>query len=110
MSAATRGFAAAALVALIAAAALHLAVMAGIARLWPAYVGLMIFGWITGMILAVSCHTIPVFSGRSFPSPRIGLVHAGLFAVGLGEMTAALLFARLIVPLVRAGRVAGQSI
>ncbi len=85
---ATRAFAGVALVALLVAAALHLATMSGAAWLWPAYVELMIFGWISGMILSVSYHTIPAFTARSFVSPRIAQVQVSLWAIGLGTVLA----------------------
>jgi hypothetical protein len=83
MGADTRRFLAIAFGALLIAAALHLAVTAGVAWLWPAAVELVLFGWVTGMILAVSYHTVPAFSAREFPYPAVGRLHGLLFAVGL---------------------------
>lgn len=80
MSAATRLYAAAALAALAGASALHLGVMAGQQAWWPALVRLALFGWITGFILAVSHHAMPVFLARDFPRPATTTAAAALFA------------------------------
>jgi hypothetical protein len=71
MSDSTRAFVVAGLNALPAAALLHLLALLGVAWAWPAMVHLMLFGWITGMICAVNLHTMPVFSARDFPYPRL---------------------------------------
>ena len=65
----TRAFLIVALFALPVAATLHLLTLLGLPGAWRAMIHLTIFGWITAMIVAVSYHTMPVFSGRDFPSP-----------------------------------------
>ena len=71
MTGSTRAFVIGGLIALPAAALLHLLALLGAGRAWPAMVHLMLFGWITALIYAVNVHTIPVFSGRDFPYPRL---------------------------------------
>jgi len=90
MTASTRWFVVAALAALLGAAGLHFLVLAGAVRLWPAATHLTVFGWVTAMILAVSYHTMPVFSARDFPYPRLIAVHCGIFAAGVTLTTTGL--------------------
>jgi hypothetical protein len=71
MISSTRAYLIAALIALPAAALLHLLALLGMGRAWPAMVYLTLFGWITGLIYAVNFHTMPVFSARDFPYPRL---------------------------------------
>lgn len=80
MSTATRVYGLTALAALGGASVLHLGVMAGHLAWWPAMVRLALFGWITGFILAVSHHAMPVFLARDFPRPAATHVAAILFA------------------------------
>lgn len=80
MSTATRVYGLTALAALAGAVALHLGVMAGHLAWWPALVRLALFGWITGFILAVSHHAMPVFLARDFPRPAAATAAAALFA------------------------------
>lgn len=91
MSRSTRAFFAAGLLALIGAAALHLLVLAGVGRVWPALVHLTLFGWITGLIYAVNYHTMPVFAARDFPDARLIWLHLGAFAGGVALATMGLL-------------------
>lgn len=90
MSRITRAFLIVALLALLAAAALHVLVLAGVARLWPAMIHVSLFGWITGMILAVNYHMLPVFSGRDFPYQRLIAAHWGSFTAGIALATVGL--------------------
>jgi len=80
VSTATRVYGLTALAALAGAVTLHLGVMAGHLAWWPAMVRLALFGWITGFILAVSHHAMPVFLARDFPRPAATTAAAGLFA------------------------------
>ncbi|MFO7168018.1 MAG: hypothetical protein DIU80_008305 [Chloroflexota bacterium] len=86
MTRSTRAWFAAGLAGLVGATAAHTAVLLG-AGAWAAMVHLTIFGWITALIVAVSYHTMPVFSGRDFPQPRLAWLQLGLFAAGLGAVT-----------------------
>ncbi len=97
MSRITRGFLIVALLALLAAAVLHALVLAGAMRLWPALIHLSLFGWITGMILTVNYHMLPVFSGRDFPYRRLVAAHRGSFAAGIALATAGLLSGRRLI-------------
>jgi hypothetical protein len=83
MSGSTRAFVIAGLLALPAAALLHLLALLGVAWAWPAMVHLMLFGWITGMIYAVNFHTMPVFSARDFPYPRLIWAQWGMWCAGV---------------------------
>src|SRR4051812_34342256 len=87
----TRAFLLFALVALPSAAALHLLALLGIPGAWPALVYLALFGWITAMIVAVSYHTMPVFSGHDFPSLLLIWLHWALLCVGVALASAGLL-------------------
>lgn len=78
-----RAFVATALLALLAAAALHLLVAARGLGLWAPLVHLTLFGWITGLIVAVNYHTLPVFSGRDFPTTRLMSLHWATFSSGI---------------------------
>jgi hypothetical protein len=97
MSRTTRAFVIIALFALVAAALLHALVLAGVMRVWPAMVHLSLFGWITGMILAVNYHMLPVFSGRDFPFPRLMTAHWLTFAAGIALATAGLLLGQRLM-------------
>lgn len=101
MNASTRWFAATALVALLGSVALHFMTLVGAAWLWPAATHLTIFGWVTAMILVVSYHTMPVFSARDFPYPRLIALHYLLFAAGIALTTIGLAFVE--VPVTIAG-------
>ena len=91
MTSSTRAFVIGSLIALPAAAALYLLSLLGAAAAWPAMVHLTIFGWITGMIFAVNYHTMPVFSARDFPRPRLIWAHWAAWLAGAGLATAGLL-------------------
>lgn len=82
MSRYARAFLISALVALVVAAMLHLIAALFLPSVWSALVHLSFFGWISGMILAVNYHTLPVFSGRSFPSETPIWLHWGCFSAG----------------------------
>jgi hypothetical protein len=88
MTRSTRAFFTAGLVALPAAALLYLLALLGAPGAWPAMVHLTIFGWITGMIFAVNYHTMPVFSGRDFPFPRLIWLHWATWLVGVALASA----------------------
>jgi hypothetical protein len=90
MTRSTRAFFATALGALVVAAALHLAVLAGQWGAWTAMVHVTLFGWISAMIFGVSYHTMPVFSARRFPYPSLIGLHWGLFTAGVALATVAL--------------------
>jgi hypothetical protein len=83
MSGSTRAWFAAALLALLGASVAHTAVLLGAGATWAAMVHLTLLGWITAMIVAVSYHTMPVFSGRDFPHPAVAWGQLALFATGL---------------------------
>ncbi|MDQ4078298.1 MAG: hypothetical protein M3220_18885 [Chloroflexota bacterium] len=91
MSSSTRAFFAVSLVALVGAASLHLLVLAGYGPAWSPLVHVMLFGWITGMIFAVSYHTMPVFAARDFPYPALIWWHLATFTTGVTVSTVALL-------------------
>jgi hypothetical protein len=123
MHATTRAWFRLSLLLLVGAALLHAAHLLGLSAVWPALVHLTLFGWVSGMIVAVNCHTMPVFAGRDFPDYRplwaqlaaqgagVTLAVAGLLAgggpllvAGLGlELVAALLFMLNIILLLRRG-------
>lgn len=90
MTASTRAWLAAGLLALVGAAALHALALLGGGGLWGAMVHLTLFGWITALIVAVRYHTLPVFTGRDFPHPRLAWAHLALFAAGVTLASAAL--------------------
>ena len=91
MSRSTRAFVGSSLAALVGAAGLHGLFLAGQNTVWTAAVYLMLFGWITGIICAVSYHTMPVFSGRDFPRPRLIWLHWAAFTTGVVVATPALI-------------------
>ena len=90
MSAPTRAFVASSLAALVGAALLHLLVLAGQLQRWPAMVHLALLGWATGMIFAVSYHTMPRFAARDFPYPRLIGAHWVTFSGGVALAAAPL--------------------
>lgn len=87
-----RAFVWSALAALLAAALLHLAVLAGVGRAWMAMVHLTIFGWITLIIIAVNYHMLPVFTARDFPYSSLIWTHWALLTVGVAVTTGGLFF------------------
>jgi hypothetical protein len=91
MSSSTRAFFIAALIALPGAALLHLLALMGVGGAWPAMVHLMLFGWITAMIYAVNFHTMPVFSARDFPYPRLIWAQWAAWCAGVALATAGIL-------------------
>ncbi|HEU5104081.1 MAG TPA: hypothetical protein VFU22_33925, partial [Roseiflexaceae bacterium] len=101
MKPSTRAFFGAALVWLAFAALLHVLVTIGVSGAWGAMVHALLFGWITSMIVAVNYHTMPVFSGRDFPSQRTIWAHWLALASGLASAAAGLLLA--VQPLVVVG-------
>lgn len=105
MNAATRVFGLTALAALAGAVALHIGFMAGQLAWWPALVRLVLYGWITGFILAVSYHAMPVFLARDFPWPALSTAHAALFAL----TTAAAAVADLVRPALSAAAGMAQA-
>src|SRR5690349_16907143 len=88
MKPSTRAFFGAALCWLAVAALLHVLVVLGVRG---AMVHLVLFGWITSMIVGVNYHTMPVFAGRDFPSQRTIWAHWLALAGGLSMTTAGLL-------------------
>lgn len=80
------------LLALAGAATLHLLVLLGLRSIWPAMVHLTLFGWITGMILAVNYHMVPVFAARDFPYRWLIQTHWLIFTGGVALTVAGLLF------------------
>lgn len=91
MSSSTRAFFIAALLALPGAALLHLLALMGVSGAWPAMVHLMLFGWITAMIYAVNFHTMPVFSARDFPYPRLIWAQSATWCAGVALATTGIL-------------------
>lgn len=91
MTRTTRLFFGTSLTALLIASSLHLAVLSGTDWVWSALVHLTLLGWITGMIMAVNYHTMPVFSGRDWPYPALIGAHWAAFVVGITLATAGLL-------------------
>lgn len=87
----TRAWLAAALLLLVGAALLHSAMAIGLTAVWPALIHLTLFGWIGGMIVAVNYHTMPVFTRRDFPAPKLIWLHLGAQLAGLALATAGLL-------------------
>src|SRR5215216_4708956 len=92
MIASTRAFVVSALIALPIAALVALLSLLGINRAWPAMVHLALFGWITGMIVAVNYHTMPVFAARDFPSARLIWLHFTAWLLGVALDSAGQLF------------------
>ncbi|HYF65521.1 MAG TPA: hypothetical protein VD886_22025, partial [Herpetosiphonaceae bacterium] len=80
-----------ALASLGAALILHLLLMAGRGGVWAGLIHLLLFGWISGCIFAVNYHTMPVFTGRSFPWPGGLAAHWAVWAAGVPAATAGLL-------------------
>ncbi len=91
MNRSSRGFAAVALVCLVAMMLLHLAAGAGISRAWNAMVAVGLLGWASGMIFAVSYHVMPVFLARDFPPDTPITGHLAIFTVAVVWLTVALL-------------------
>jgi len=91
MSRVARACLAGALVALPTAALLAILAQLGLAGAWAAMVHLMLFGWITGMILAINYHTVPMFAARDFPYPALGSAHVLSWCCGVVLYCAALL-------------------
>lgn len=91
MTPTVRAFFATSLVLLVGMAGIHTWVLLGHLTAWAALIHLTLFGWLTGMIVAVSYHMMPVFAARDFPYPRLLSFHLLLFALGLSLATAALL-------------------
>lgn len=91
MKPSTRAFFALSMVILSGAALLHLLVLMGVPGIWPAFIHMSLYGWITAMIYAVNYHTMPVFSARDFPAPRLIWAHGVLFAGGVLLATMGLL-------------------
>src|SRR5688572_14687420 len=91
MSPSTRAFAVAGLLALLLAAALHVLVLADMWSAWGAMVHVTLFGWISGLIYAVNYHTMPVFTARDFPHPRLIWAHWALLSGGIAIVTAGFL-------------------
>src|SRR5262245_22590125 len=91
MSSSTRAFFIAALLALPGGALLHLLALMGVSGAWPAMVHLALFGWISGMIYAVNFHTMPVFSARDFPYPRLIWTQWATWCAGVGLVTTGVL-------------------
>jgi hypothetical protein len=83
MSRFARAFLITALVSLLGAAVLHPLAVTLVSGMWPVFVHVMLFGWISGMIMAVNYHTLPVFSGRSFANVQPIWWHWGFFSSGL---------------------------
>lgn len=106
MNTATRVCGLTALAALAGAAVLHVGFMTGQLAWWPALVRLVLYGWITGFILAVSYHAMPVFLGRDFPWPALSAAHASLFALTTAAAAAADLFRPSLSALAGAGQAA----
>jgi len=52
-------------------------------ELWPAFMRLILAGWISMFIYAVNYHTVPVFSGRNFAGARPIWLHFALANIGL---------------------------
>ena len=80
----TRAFLVLSLAALASVAVLHVLAMSALANTWAAMVHLMLFGWVSGMIYAITYHTMPIFSGRDFPYQRILWLHVAVVVLGLG--------------------------
>jgi hypothetical protein len=83
MSRPVRAWLGVALAALLAAATLHLLTLLGVGAVWGAMVHLTLFGWITALIIAMSYHTLPNFSGRELPFPQLVWLHAVVFCCGV---------------------------
>ena len=79
----TRAFLVLSLGMLAIVAVLHVLAMTAIANSWAAMVHLMLFGWVSSMIHAITYHTMPIFSGRDFPYQRIIWLHFGVLSLGL---------------------------
>lgn len=97
MSPATRGFVVTGLLALVVAALLHLIFLLGYPAVWPSLIHLLLLGWISAMIYAVNYHTMPVFSGRDFPSSAAIRAHWILFTTGMIATTTGLALAWQLV-------------
>lgn len=93
MSWAARAFAISGIVSLIVATVLHEVVLLGDTSAWGALIHLLIFGWISALIIAVNYHTVPVFSRRDFAYPWLLIVHWAFFAPGIVLTVIALLLA-----------------
>ncbi|HMQ33299.1 MAG TPA: hypothetical protein PKD53_21380 [Chloroflexaceae bacterium] len=87
----TRAWLVSSLLLLVVAALLHAAVLLGASGAWAALVHLTLFGWVSGMIVAVNYHTMPVFTARDFPSRALIWAHLAVFVAGVLVAAAALL-------------------
>lgn len=87
----TRGWLVSSLLLLAVASLLHTAVLFGASGAWAAMVHLTLFGWISGMIVAVNYHTMPVFTARDFPRPPLIWAHLAVFLAGAPLAAVALL-------------------
>lgn len=97
MHATTRAWFAAGLLLLVAAALLHAALLLGASALWAPLVHVTLFGWVSAMIMAVNYHTMPVFTGRDFPYPRLISAQLAAFAAGVILAPAGLLAGAQVV-------------
>lgn len=97
MSRFARAFLIVALLALLLAALLHLLALTTALPVWAAMIHLTLFGWISGVILAVNYHTLPVFSGRSFPVIWPIWLHWATWSAGIVLATAGLLMRSPVV-------------
>jgi hypothetical protein len=83
MTSPTRAFARSALLILPIAALLQLLALLGVGPAWPAMVHMTMFGWITGIILVVNYHTVPVFAARDFPLTWLIWLHLAAWLLGI---------------------------
>jgi len=91
MTRSTRAFLWTGLLSLLGATLLHLLALRGSSWAWPALIHLMLFGWISAMIIAVNYHTLPVFSARDFAVPWLLDLHWLAFTGGIGLAAGGLL-------------------
>lgn len=91
LHATTRAWFALSLLLLVGAALLHTALLLGASAAWAALVHLTLFGWVSGMIIAVNYHTLPVFTGRDFPHTAPIWTQLGAFLTGIALVVAGLL-------------------
>jgi hypothetical protein len=83
MTPASKAFAGGALALLPLASLLAQPNLLAVTGAWPAMVQIALFGWITGMIVAINYHTMPVFAARDFPYPRLVWLHLSFWIVGI---------------------------